>query len=428
MITEIMVLLVLVLINGLFSGAEIATVTMRKTRIDQLLHDGSKRARAVAKLRANPERFLATVQIGITVVGAGAAAYSGDILAQRFTPVLQPVLGSYAHTVSLVVVVAIVSYLSLVIGELVPKSLALRATEPYALFVARPLLALAWLGRPIVWFLTLSSNVVLRLFGDSTSFTEARISSEELKAMLDDASQAGDLHPRAGEMASRALAFSELTAHDVMLPRRRIEALARTATLDELRALIRQSSHSRFPVYDDDIDTITGQVLVRDVFAFGAANTTIANLVKPVVFVADAMRAVDVLHELQAQASELAIVVDEHGSTVGLLTREDLAEELLGEQPSRSRTQKTTTDSDGTHLVAGDSLVRELNRDLLVRLPESDEWTTVGGLVIATLGRLPTRGESVTIANVGTIDVVDASNRRIRLVRIKPAPPIDDDD
>ncbi len=181
--TEIAIVLALILANGLFSGAEIAIIALRKSRLDQLVEEGRAGARSVLALREQPERFLATVQIGITVVGAAAAVVVGASLAARLTPALHRVswIGSGADDVALALAIALVSYLSLVFGELVPKSLALRASETYALLVARPLRALAWVARPLVWLLTRSSNAVLRPLGDSTSFTEARLSADELQ-------------------------------------------------------------------------------------------------------------------------------------------------------------------------------------------------------------------------------------------------------
>lgn len=208
MIFELAVIVLLVLVNGIFSGAEIATVTLRRTCLEQLLVEGKRSARAVAELRKNPERFLATVQVGITVVGVAAAAYGGETLAQRLANQLasrHPLLADYTHSLAFAVVVTALSFLSLVVGELVPKSLALRASEPYALLVGRPLVALAQLARPIIWVLTTASNAILELFGDRTSFTEARMSPDELKALLEEAGEAGALHPSASDIASRAI-------------------------------------------------------------------------------------------------------------------------------------------------------------------------------------------------------------------------------
>ena len=220
-LTEVAIILALVAANGVFAGAEIAIISLRKTRLAQLVEEGRASARAVKRLRDSPGRFLATVQVGITVGGATAAAFGGASVAERLAPTLARITGlaHYAHQLAFALVVALVSYLTLVLGELVPKSLALRASERYALLVARPLLALSSFARPIVWLLTQSSNLFLRPFGDRTTFTEARLSVEELEQLVDEAGRAGALDEPTAEIASRALAFRDLTAGDVMVPR-----------------------------------------------------------------------------------------------------------------------------------------------------------------------------------------------------------------
>lgn len=431
---DVLIILALVLLNGLLSGAEIATVTLRKTRLQELVEAGKSSARAVARLRAQPERFLATVQIGITVIGAAAGAYGGEKIAAQLSPLLGgipvvgPVLQPWAHSIAFVVVVASISYLSLVLGELVPKSLALRATESYALVVGRPLLYLSQVARPVVWFLTASSNVVLRLFGDRTSFTEARISPDELKAMLEEASVGGSIDPRAGEIAARAIELAELVAVDVMVPRRRIVAVERVAGLQEVRRAIAESGHSRIPVYDDTIDNIVGYVAARD--AYTRIDASVDELLRAPAFIPEQMKAIDVLQQLRERAAHLAIVVDEHGGTAGLLTREDLVEEVMGEMLSEhvkaaSSEAELRVDADGSAVVSGLALVRDVNRVLDFELPESDEWTTVSGMCVGIAGRIPTAGERIEAPGGNVVVVLEASPRRVRSVRVLPAPPRD---
>lgn len=425
MVMEFLVLLALVLVNGLFAGAEIATVTMRKTRIDQLVQEGRRSAKAIAALRANPERLLATVQVGITVVGATAAAYGGDTLADRLTPLLSPTLGAYAHEVAFTVVVALISYLSLVLGELVPKSLALRTGETYALLVARPLLGLAALARPLIWLLTKSSNTVLMLFGDETSFTESRVSPDELKSMLEEAGEVGALHPRVGDIASRAMDLNELRAQDVMVPRNRIRSIAKEATTEELRRFVAHVAHSRIPIFEGTLDQIVGYVSVRDAFVNARSHSTIWELRRPITFVPESIRAVDILHALQTRGAELAIVVDEHGGTAGLVTREDLAEELFGEAirgEKESTEREIQAQPDGSVIIAGSASVRDVNRELGLRLPEADDWSTVAGLCVALAGRIPTKGERLRVEGGPTIEILDASPRRVRAVRVLRSP------
>jgi putative hemolysin len=420
--------LALVVANGVFSGAEIAVIALRKTRLAQLVDAGSHSARAVKRLRDHPERFLATVQVGITVIGSTAAAFGGASLAARLEPWVArvPALEPYAANLALALVVALVSYLSLVIGELVPKSLALRAAERYALVVGRPLLGLSWLARPIVWVLTASSNVLLRPFGDRTNFAEARLSAEELEQLVDEAGKAGALDAPTAEIASRALAFRDLTAADVMVPRARLVALPRDASPDELKRMLLEEGRARMPVYDGTLDNIVGYVMAKDLAAMAWEKELIVlqDLVRPVHFVPESARAVHVLRDLQRRRTQLAVVVDEHGGVAGLLTLEDLVEELVGEILGEQEQAEAlwTIDAKGRALVRGDAPLREVNRALGLDLPEGDGYTTVAGLCIALAGAVPERGARLRTGDGTEIEVLEATPRVVRRVRIV-APP-----
>jgi putative hemolysin len=420
--------LALVVANGVFSGAEIAVIALRKTRLAQLVDAGSHSARAVKRLRDHPERFLATVQVGITVIGSTAAAFGGASLAARLEPWVArvPALEPYAANLALALVVALVSYLSLVIGELVPKSLALRAAERYALVVGRPLLGLSWLARPIVWVLTASSNVLLRPFGDRTNFAEARLSAEELEQLVDEAGKAGALDAPTAEIASRALAFRDLTAADVMVPRARLVALPRDASPDELKRMLLEEGRARMPVYDGTLDNIVGYVMAKDLAAMAWEKELIVlqDLVRPVHFVPESARAVHVLRDLQRRRTQLAVVVDEHGGVAGLLTLEDLVEELVGEILGEQEQAEAlwTIDAEGRALVRGDAPLREVNRALGLDLPEGDGYTTVAGLCIALAGAVPERGARLRTGDGTEIEVLEATPRVVRRVRIV-APP-----
>jgi putative hemolysin len=413
--------------NGVFAGAEIAIISIRKTRLAQLVEEGRSSARAAKRLRDEPERFLATVQVGITIVGATAAAFGGAALAARLAPLLARTspLARYAEPIAVAIVVALVSYLSLVLGELVPKSLALRASERYALLVARPLLALSWLARPIVWLLTQSSNLVLRPFGDRTTFTEARLSVEEIEQLVDEAGKAGALDGPTAEIASRALAFRDLTAGDVMVPRSRVVALPRDASQEELKRLLLEEGHSRMPVFDGTLDDLVGYVLAKDLAAMAWERQLIvlADLLRPVHYVPASARAVQVLREMQRRRTQLAVVVDEHGGVAGLVTLEDLVEELVGEIVGEQEQPEALfhREPGGTTLVRGDAPIREVNRALDLELPEGEGYTTLAGLCIALAGSVPERGARLRAPDGTEVEVVDASPRVVRLARLRPA-------
>ena len=425
MVVDLLTILALVLLNGFLAGAEIAIVSVRKTRLRQLIEAGSTTARAVDDLRVHPERFLATVQIGITVTEAAAGALGGATLAARFVPSIKeiPILAPYADGIALAGVVTVVSYLFLVLGELVPKSLAMRAPEPYALLVGQPLLGISFAAKPAVWFLTASSNLVLRIFGDRTSFREARLSPEEIVQLLDEAGRAGTLDSRASDIATRAIEFAGLTAADVMVPRNRVVALPRTATAEDVRRVFLDRGFARVPIYEETLDNVTGYVAAKDVMAsaLGASSLSVEELMRPATFMPDSMRAVAVLKEMQKRRARLAIVVDERGGMSGLLTVEDLVEELVGElfsEDERGAPSPIRRRADGTALVLGSVPIREVNRALDIALPEGELWTTIAGYCIALAGRIPEAGERIAADDGTTLEIVESSPRRIRAVRI----------
>lgn len=422
---EILIIVALVLVNGVLAGAEIAVISVRPGRLRELLENGSGAARAALALREQPERFFATVQVGITVVSATAGAFGGATFASDFASVLARVepLAPYAHELALAVVVTLISYLSLVFGELVPKSLALKAAEGYALIVARPLWALSVAMRPLIWFLTLSSNAVLRPFKDQTSFVESRISTEELVEMVSQATVAGTLNPAAGQIAARALDLPNLVASDVMVPRTSVVSLNRRATRAQLRQVILEHTHSRFPVVDGDLDHVVGYVSMKDVLnvAWEEALFVLEDLIRPAFFVPLNKGAVELLSEMRARRVPFAVVVDEHGAMEGIVTLEDVVEELVGEIFSEHAGQvpeASRREPDGSIIVRGSAPIRELNRDLELSLPEG-EWATIAGLCLALAKRIPQVGDKLVVEGY-ELEVTEASPLRVRSVRLRP--------
>lgn len=414
------------LLNGVFSGAEIAVVSMRQSRVRQLVDERRRGAGALAALRAQPERFIATVQIGITLVGTAAAAFGGARIAGHLEPSLAalPGVGRGAAKLALALVVVLIAYLSLVLGELVPKSLALRAGDRYALLVARPLQALAWLARPVVWFLTASSNLVLRPFSDRTTFTEARVSKEELSHMVEEAGRAGEVHEHASELASRALDFDVLALREVMIPRDRIDALARTAGPEEIRRFLLEQRRSRIPVYDGTLDNMVGYVSAKDVvsLAWEGKLIVLRDLLRPIKVFPETVLAIDVLRFMQREHQRIAVAVDEHGVVSGLVTFEDLVEELVGNVFSEHEQdrQMMVREPDGSAVVRGEVPLRDVNRELDLALPESEGVTTLSGLCVKLGAGIPNRGARLAAEDGTVLVVLEASARAVRRVRIIP--------
>ncbi len=427
MLAEVTIILLLVLANGLFAGAEIAVISVRRSRMPELLATRGGAARSLEYLRSHPDRFLATVQVGITVVGTVAAAFGGASISRDLAvPLRRLGLGEASEDVAFAIVVAGLSYLSLVLGELVPKSLALRSAEPYALALARPMVWLSRLARPVVWLLTASSNLILRPFGDQTSFTEARLSAAELGQLVSEATRTGEVERHSADIATRALRFQELVASEVMVPRGRVVAIPRSASQEDVRKVVLEHGHSRMPVYDRSLDDIVGYVVARDLLSF-ALEEGLINLedcLRPPWFVPESIPAPQLLRQMQARRVPVAFCVDEAGSFSGLVTIEDLLEELVGEifTESDEPTTPFTRETDGSLRVRGDTPVRELNEAAGLSLPEGEDWSTVAGLVIARAQAIPGPGTRFELEDGTVLEVLESTPRTVLAVRVHPPP------
>lgn len=422
---EVVIILLLTGANGFFSATEIAMLAVRKSALAARAEAGSRGARIALRLRAQPERFLATVQVGITLVGATAAAFGGATLAQPAAEwlVARGAGADVARQAALLVVVGAVSALSIVLGELVPKSLALRHAEGLTIVAAPLLAAVAWAARPVVWALTLASNVILRPFGDSTTFGEARFSPEEIQQLVEEAATEGTVNRHAGELASRALELPELRIAAVRVPRGDVVAVRRDHLREDLVAALSRTPHDRYPVVGDSLDDAVGYVVVREI-ATALTEGELGARVRPVTFVPESSRALDVMREMQRTASHLALVVDDQGGVAGLVTLGDLLEELVGETLGEGETasRQLRREQDGTVLASGTVGVHELNRALSLDLPD-DGAASIAGLLIERAGRIPPVGATVEIDGV-RVDVVEATPRRVLGVRVHPKLPL----
>jgi len=425
-LTELFVIFALTVLNGIFAGAEIATVSLRPSLLRQLVESSRAGAKTVAALRARPERFFATVQVGITVVTTTAAAFGGARMARHIAPMLRPLpyVGHDADGLALVIVIVLVSFLSLVLGELVPKSLALRHSEGYALLMAKPIAAMSRLAAPIVWLLTATSNLVLRPFSDRTNFAESRISKEELEQMVDEAAKTGAIHEHASELASRALAFDRLRLSDVMIPRARIDALPMRATTDQVRRFLLEERRSRIPIYDRSLDDILGYASAKDIvsLAWDGGPVVLADLLRSVKFFPETVPAIEVLRFMRRERQRLAVVLDEHGIVSGMVTMEDLMEELVGDVFSEHEegAPPLVREPDGSAVVRGDTAIREVNRELGIDLDEPPGATSIAGLCEILAGGIPNRNARLAGGDGSVLVVLEATSRAVKRVRVIP--------
>ena len=421
---EMLIIAVLILFNGVLAGAEIAIVSIRRSRLQELVERKVRWAVDAQALRDNPERFLATVQVGITIIGTTAGAFGGSTLAIHLIPLLQSNrwLSPYAEEIAVGLVVVFISYLSIVAGELVPKSLAMRTPEIYGRLIASPLLGLSRISSPAVRLLASSSNLLLKAFGDRTSFTEARLSSDEIRNLVEDAAKAGSLHPGSSSIASRAIEFGELRVVDVMVPRHAVVSIPEDASLEEVTAQMERAPFSRFLIHGQSKEEMLGYIATKDLVLKRNQASRAKDLLRPAICVPEGASAINLLHQLQRERQLLAIVVDEQGSFAGLVTMEDLLEELVGEIFSEFREERIEDikwDSDGCAVVHGSISLRELNRHLDLDLQESTFWTTLAGLCLGVAGRIPAPGEHLDLSNGIQAEILETQGARIIKVRLR---------
>lgn len=418
--TDIALVLLLILVGGFFAAAEIAMVSLRESQVRRLAGRGRRGARA-ARLARDPNRFLSAVQIGVTVATMLSAAVGADTLARELLPAVRGwgVPGSVAAPLALVLVTLVISYFSLVLGELVPKRIALQRAEGLSLLVAPFLDRMATLSRPIIWALSKSTDGVVKLLGGDPGADREEISTEELRDMV-----VGHHELTADErhLIAEVFAAGKRQLREVMLPRTEVEFMALDTALAEAAVLAAAMPHSRFPVYRDSYDDIVGFIHIRDLLdpVLTGSVEPISDLVpiRPVKLVPTTKRVLATLSEMRREGHHLAIVVDEYGGTAGIVTLEDLVEELIGDIRDEHDLEDTRV-----VLPAGEVELDGLaNLDVVaaetgIRLADGP-YETLAGFVMATLGHLPTMGERVEIPGF-ELSVTDMDGRRVSRVRIK---------
>ena len=334
---EVFLVGLLILANGFFSAAEIAIVSVRKSRLSQLIAEQRHVANVVAALKEDPSRFLATVQIGVTLVGSMASVVGGAASVQALAPILRTILPAaiedWAQAIALSVTVILISYFMLVIGELVPKSVGLRHSERLALLAGRPIQALSQLAAPLVKLLTLSTDAVLWLLGLGGTAEEAFTSEEEVKHIVHEGARHGIFDEAERQLIHSVFAFTDTSVREVLVPRSEVHAIEVSTPLADVLKEVVQTGFSRMPVYEGDLDRIVGIVHIKEVLreVEKPQPASLAAITHAAYFVPDSMQISDLLRELQNRRTHMAIVVDEFGTVVGLVTIEDLLEEIDGE-------------------------------------------------------------------------------------------------
>ena len=426
---NIFFIFILILINGYLSGTEIAVVTARKSHIKQLAETGQKNAKIFLKLKEEPDRFLATIQIGITIVGVLASAIGGAAAIEVIKPILQNVpikaVSAASDPLAIGIVVVIITYFSLIFGELVPKSIALAHPEAIGLRTARSIDILSRVSSIFVKILTFSTAIVLTPFGGKPFTERAYVTEEEIKSLIKEGGRHGVFEPAEEKILQSIFAFTDMSAKEVMVPDTRMVAIQIDLAPKDILTLVETEQFSRYPVFGKNLNDIRGVLYAKD-FLTNLAKTgqvDIRKIIKTPFFIPETMKISLLLKEMQKRRVHLALVVDEHGGISGMVTIEDLLEEIVGEIRDEYDVENPVVKlADGTMSIDASVSLKDLKEDYNLHFQESPEYETLGGFLMTILQKVPQTGETVVIEEK-RISIVEMVGQRISKVKLEKVPP-----
>lgn len=429
---KILAVLLLVLANGFFVAVEFALVSVRRSRIETLAARGKGSAHAVLHALDHLDSMLSASQFGITLASLALGAVGESTLAHLIEPVIQKLIPGQAttlisHSIAVAIALAVITYLHLVLGEYAPKALAIEKAEAISLATARSLQLFYRTFKPFIWLINYSGIKLLKLFGVNfrpghhTVYTE-----EELRHLITLSHQSGNLENEERELIHNVFEFSDLTASEVMIPRTQVVALELNSSFAEVVTQFQLSGYSRLPVYQEKFDDIIGIVHSKDVMGYMLKpdELDLKTIIRPPVFIPDSARLGNVLSRMQRDHIHLAIIVDEHAGVEGILTLEDLLEEIVGEiedEHDETLAEASSPNDEGVFSLDAGLTIREANRKFNLNLPESDDYTTIAGFLIARAGRLLAEGDSVE-HNGASFTVAKVASRRITEVKMERLP------
>jgi putative hemolysin len=421
---ELFFILFLIIVNGFFAASEIALISLRKSRVRHLVKIGNQTAKRVQRLQEEPERFLATVQIGVTLVGTLASAMGGVIAIETVAPFLRDMpmafISKAAEPLALGVMVGVITYITLVAGELVPKSLAIRYSEQIAFLIATPIDVLSKLFRPVLRILTVSNNFVLKIFGLHGQKESVLVSEDEVKHLIREGRKSGVFESSEEDLIHSVFKFTDTMVREVMVPRTEITAVDNESDLDTILRTMNEQGYSRLPVYAETIDNVIGVVYLKDILALHMEKKPfqIESVLRKPYIVPPNKNVSVLLREMREKRIHLALVGDEYGGTDGLVTMEDLIEEIVGD--IRDEQEKELREIEeiaaNRYIIDGRADIGKVNKKLDVMIPE-DEFETIGGFVLGLFGRLPVEGDQIRHENL-MFTVLRLRKNRISRIRV----------
>ena len=433
LILQIVLIVVLTLMNAFFAMSEMAVISANKTKIEIYAKDGKKKALLVQKLLDNETNFLSTIQVGITLAGFFSSATAAGQMSDLFSGWLLSLNVPYAETIAVVVITLLLSVLTLIFGELLPKKIALTSPEKIAMNVAGPINVVRILTIPLVKFLSGSCNLICKLIGLNKYLVEDKVSEEEIISVVEEGVEDGTLDVEKQKMIESVLKFNDLTATDIMTPRIKVFMIDVEEPLSEYLNDIFEQKFTRIPVYKETRDNIIGLIHVRDlmqaIIEKGVENVKIDKVMRKVLYVRDMMKINKLFQVMKDTKNQIAILLDEFGGVSGIATMEDIVEEVVGNIYDEYDDEKNFIRlNDNQYLVNGDTPIQEVNRDLDLEFDEeNNNYDTIGGLVLATLDTFPKGGEVLTFDNIEIV-VQKVKNQKIETLRITINEKVDVDD
>ena len=421
---SIIILAILILINAFFASAEIAFISLNDAKIDMQAKEGNKKAKKIQNMLKNPSKFLATIQIGVTLAGFLSSAFASDTFADKLSPILNMWIPSVSistwKSVSIIIITIILSYFTLVFGELVPKRIAMKYYEKVSFASIGIIKTISVITAPFVKFLTFSTNLVSKLFG-VTGEEEDNVTEEEIRMMVDVGEEKGTIQEEEKEMINNVFEFNDKVVSEIMVPRNKIFALDIDMTISEvIEKLSIDMRYSRIPVYDETMDNIKGIIYIKDILLSNKnKNSKIKSLVKEAYFVSETKRVNELFQELRKDKKQIAIVLDEYGGTAGMVTMEDILEEIVGEiyDEYDKETDKFKKIDNNTFLFDASIALYDVEKFLDIEI-EDDDVDTLAGYLIKKLDRIPKDGEKPIVETEKvTYKIENVKNRKITKVK-----------
>jgi putative hemolysin len=426
LIMELLLIFVLILINAFFAASEMAIVSINKNRINLLASEGDEKAVLINRLLGEPSRFLATIQVGVTLTGFLASAFAATSISKYVTNLLESMNIYGSESISVIVVTVLMAYLTLVLGELFPKRVALNNSEKIAMMVVKPVLFFSSATKPFVKFLTFSSNILLRIFGITSVDLEEKVSEEEIRMLINVGEETGVINETEKDMIEGIFQFDDTLAKEIMTPRTNVFAIDIETPIDEILDQVLSEQYSRIPVYEEEIDNIIGVLYMKDLFVSlrrsrNAEMEGIRDMLRPAYFIPETKNIDTLFKELQSTKNHMAMLIDEYGGFAGIVTIEDLIEEIMGnifDEYDESAEEIKKIDQN-TYLVDGLVSINDINEALNIELP-SDNYDTIGGFVVNLMGSIPNEEEHPVLEFEGMKFKVEKVNeKRIEKLKIR---------